>query len=84
MKRRTRLSDFVEDPSGRVDVALYRMADRVIHKLETEQGVAGLREHALPILEDLILKNVPAENMIPAEIRALLNICRLNQGKERK
>lgn len=78
-KKRT-LSD-VEDPAGRVDVALYRIADRLMGRLEQEQGVVGLREHVLPIVEQAISQHVPAENLIPAEIQAILNVCRLNQGR---
>lgn len=80
MRKRVRLSQ-VENPAGRVDVALYRIADRLMGRLESEQGLAGLRENLLPIVEDVIQKNVPPENMIPREIQAVLKVCALNQGK---
>lgn len=79
-KQRIRLSN-VADPQGRVDVALYRVASRVIDRLEAEQGVAGLREHVLPILEDAISQHIPAENLIPRELRALIKVCELNRGR---
>lgn len=78
-KRTTRLAE-VQDRTGRIDVALYRIADRTFERLEQEQGVLGLREHVLPIVEDLITQNIPAENMIPREIQALINICELNRN----
>ena len=80
MRKRIRLAE-VPDPRGRVDVALYRIADRLTARLEAEQGLTGLRENVLPIVEDAILRHIPAENLIPREIDALLEICRLNQGK---
>lgn len=80
MRRRTRLAN-VEDRQGRVDVALYQLVSRAVDRLETEQGLLGIREHVLPILEDAIMHNVPAENMIPREIQALLKVCELNRGK---
>jgi hypothetical protein len=70
----------VSEKQGRVDVALYRMADRVMERLERDQGLLGLRENILPIVEDFILRNVPARNLIPQEIAAVLKICQLNQA----
>jgi hypothetical protein len=82
MKRRIPLSK--ADPTGRVDVALYRLAGRLMERLEREQGVQGLREHILPLVEDLIRQNVPVENMLPQEIQALVKICELNRGVPRR
>lgn len=78
MSKRTRLSE-VTNPQGRVDVALYRIADRVMMRLETQQGLTGLRENFLPIIERAIVQNIPAENLIPPEIQAVLSV--LNQGR---
>lgn len=81
-RRTIRLAD-VPDRQGRIDVALYRIADRLVNRLEREQGVVGLRENLLPIVEDAIRAHVPAENLIPREIQALLKICELNRNAQR-
>jgi hypothetical protein len=79
--RRKRSLGQVEDPRGRVDVALYRLAESGLARLEQEQNLVGLRENVLPILEDWISRNLPAENLIPREIQAVLKICQLNQRR---
>ena len=81
MPRKKRSLGDVQDSRGRVDVALYRMAQHTLRRLENEQGLVGLQENILPILESLIAQNVPAENLIPAEIQALMRIIAANQGK---
>jgi hypothetical protein len=81
MKKPTRRLANVEDRSGRVDVALYRMACVAAYRLEREQGIVGLREHVLPLVEDLILKNVPAQNLLPRELTALIKVCELNRAR---
>jgi hypothetical protein len=79
--KRTKLNE-VQNAQGRADVALYRLAELVCQRVESEQGVSGLREHVLPIVEDVIVRNVPAVNLIPREIQALLKVCELNARKE--
>jgi len=81
--RRKRL-DNVADPTGRVDVALYRMACIAADRIEAEQGIVGLREHVLPLVEDLILKNVPAQNLLPRELTALIKVCELNRTRAQR
>ena len=78
-RRRTSLAD-VEDRTGRVDIALYEVVGRLMDRLKNEQGVVGLREHVLPIVEEIIMRSVSAENMIPREIEALMKVCALNRG----
>lgn len=80
--RRKRL-DNVADRTGRVDVALYRLAAVAAERLEQEQGIVGLREHILPLVEDLILRHVPAENLMPRELTAVIKLCELNRDRER-
>jgi hypothetical protein len=81
MRRKVPRLANVQDPQGRVDVALYRLASKAIERLELEQGLVGMREHVLPIIEDAILRNFPAENLIPREIQAVLKVCELNRGR---
>ena len=71
----------VSNPRGRVDVALYRIAERVMEKLETEQKFIGLRENLLPIVEDVISQNFPAKTMLPREVEAVLEVFRLNANR---
>ena len=80
MSRKRKLAE-VADPMGRADVALYRAAEYAMRRLENEQGLLGLRENLLPVIENLIAQNIPAENLIPQEIQAVLKICQLNKGK---
>lgn len=71
----------VQNPAGRVDVLLYRLAGRLMTRVEQEQGVVGLAEHILPIVERAIVAHVPARNLIPREIEAVLKLCELNRGR---
>ena len=81
MRKRNRLSE-VRNRQGRIDVMLYRLADHGLGRLEQEQGLLGLRENLLPILESFITPNVQAENLIPQEIQAVLKICQLNRDRK--
>ena len=78
MKKKRTLAN-VKNRQGRIDVALYRIADRLMERLETQHGAAGLREHVLPVIEQAIAQYIPAENLIPRELQALIAFCRLNQ-----
>jgi hypothetical protein len=80
MRNQRRLAN-VPDPQGRLDVALFRMVDLAMERIEREQGLAGLREHLLPIVEQAILQHVPGRNLIPREIAAVLRVCELNRGR---
>lgn len=66
----------VRNAQGRADVLVYRLAERWMAQLEAEQGLVGVREHLLPIVEEIIANRVPAGNVIPKELRALMNIRR--------
>jgi hypothetical protein len=79
-KNRSELAN-VPDPQGRIDVMLYQLAARVMQRLEVEQGLVGLREHVLPIVEDAILAHVPQQNLIPREIAGLIRVCELNRKR---
>lgn len=59
---------------GRVDVLLYRLAERWMEQQE-QRGLAGLREYLLPLVEAAIVAKVPAGNMIPPELRGLMVLC---------
>lgn len=66
----------VRNQQGRADVLVYRLAERWMAQLEAEQGITGLRENLLPLIEEIIEDRVPANNVIPRELRALMNIRR--------
>lgn len=61
----------VANVTGRVDVAAYRIAERLMANLE-RQGAVGLRERLLPIVEQAIAQNVPKR--IPAELLAIVQV----------
>lgn len=67
----------VRNPQGRADVLFYRLAERLMGQLEAQQGITGLREHVLPLIEELIADRMPAANVIPRELQALMNIRRI-------
>ena len=75
----------VANPAGRVDVALYRIAERFMHNLERDRGLAGVCENLLPIVEDAIIGAVPQGNIIPPEIqddlRRLWQLFEQNRGR---
>lgn len=77
----TRRLGKVNNPEGRLDVLLYRLAGRTMERIEREQGLAGLCENILPIVEQAIVRHVPGRNLIPDEIAALLRVCERNQGR---
>ena len=78
MANRKRLSD-VAQRQGRVDVLLYQVVNRVAERLERERGLVGLREHVLPIVEEVISENVSPRNAIPRELQGLLKFWELNR-----
>ena len=80
MKNRRRLAN-VANREGRLDVLLYQIVSHAAERLEREQGLTGIREHLLPIVEDVILAHVPAGNLIPREITALIKVCELNRAR---
>lgn len=67
----------VRNPQGRADVLVYRLAERWMAQLESQHGITGLREHLLPLVEQIIADRVPAGNVIPRELRAVMNIRRV-------
>lgn len=75
----TRRLGNVRNPQGRLDVLLYQLASRSLERIEREQGIAGLRENILPIVEDAILIHVPGGNLLPREITALLRVVEMNR-----
>lgn len=79
----TRRLGRVQNPQGRLDVLLYQLVSRTMERLERERNVVGIREHLLPIVEELIQANVPARNLIPREIAAVLRVCELNRRLRR-
>jgi hypothetical protein len=79
MKRRTQLAK-VPDPQGRLDVLLYRLADRWMERVEEDRGLVGLREHILPMVEEAIAESgLPAQ--VPQELVSLFKVWRMNQGR---
>lgn len=79
--RRRRLQN--ADPQGRLDVLLYQIASRAAERLEREQGIVGLQEHLLPLVEDVIMAHVPDQCFIPRQVAAILRVCELNRAKAR-
>lgn len=77
----TRRLGNVRNPEGRLDVLLYQLANRGLERLERDQGLAGLRENLLPLVEDAILQHVPGSNLLPREITALLKVLEMNQRR---
>ena len=69
----------VTNATGRVDVALVRIAERVMERLEREQGILGLREHLLPVVEQATAHQIPAVNMLPRELFAIIRVCEANK-----
>lgn len=67
----------VRNPQGRADVLVYRLVERWMAQLEAEQRITGLCEHLLPLVEQIIADRVPAGNVIPRELRALMKIRRV-------
>lgn len=71
------------NPQGRLDVLLYQLAQRWMEQIEAERGLVGLREHLLPMVEKTIVSRVPAENLIPCELRSCLMLLEQNLRKIR-
>ena len=80
-RKAKRLSD-VADPQGRLDVVVYRVAAQWAEKLEADHGWKGICECLLPLVEQVIIEHIPAQNLIPREIAAVLRVCALNQGRK--
>lgn len=66
----------VRNTQGRADVLLYRLVERLMGRIEATEGLTGLREHVLPLIEEAIADRMPAQNVIPRELRALMGIRR--------
>jgi hypothetical protein len=69
----------VPNPAGRLDVAAYRIAERIMEQLEERRGVRGLREHLLPLVESAIQDSLPSIP-ISKEMLAICRVLRLNGG----
>lgn len=81
LKKRRRGLANVANRQGRLDVLLYELASRAAQRVEEEQGVVGLREYVLPMVEDVILEHVPGRNLIPRELCDLFNVWQLNRQR---
>lgn len=79
-KRKHDLSE-VLNPEGRVDVLLYQFVGRLMDRAERDSGVTGFREHFLPIVEQVIVANLPARNLIPPELQAALKVYQANRRR---
>lgn len=64
----------VEDATGRVDVLLYKIAERLATHAEVKYGLEGLTQELMPTIEDQILEYVGSEKIleIPPAARVLL------------
>lgn len=56
------------DPTGRLDVLLFKMLDRLAEQAEKKYGLAGLSADLRPITERLVRKVVPMNKPIPQTI----------------
>ena len=70
MKKRIPLCE-VENASGRVDVALYKIAQRILASTERERGIRVLQEHLLPLIEDAISERFSPRPLPPELMRVL-------------
>lgn len=77
MKHRRQLAT-VTDPRGRLDVAAYRIAERVLLQVESQRGLRGLCAEFLPIVEAAIVDTLPER--MPQELQAILHVCMQNRG----
>lgn len=71
----------VLNPEGRLDVLLYQFVGRLMDKAEKDSGYTGFREHLLPIVEEVIVANLPARNLIPREIAAAFKVYASNRRR---
>jgi hypothetical protein len=81
MKQRIALGK-VSDPTGRLDVAAYRIAERALEMMERQYNLAGLREHLLPCVESALVETLPTRNLmneIPQELQAILHVVMQNR-----
>lgn len=81
MRRRRRQLAAVSNPRGRLDVAAYRIAERVLLTLE-RRGARGLCEHLLPVIEGAIVDTLPGRDLtkeIPPELQAIFYACMENR-----
>jgi hypothetical protein len=73
------------NPTGRLDVAAYRMAERLMGHLEKHSGIIGLCEHLLPMVESAIVDTLPGRSVIPPEVhedmRRLWVLYEQNRGR---
>jgi hypothetical protein len=82
LKKRRRLAG-VTNRQGRLDVLLYQLAVRAAERIEREQGLAGIREYVLPLVEEVIREHVPAKNLIPRELCELFDVWQMNRQRLR-
>jgi len=65
------------DPYGRVDVAIYKMLEKVARTIEAKQGLQGIWDNIEPHVEQLVRKNVSGIEL-PSELKALVKIIQAN------
>jgi hypothetical protein len=69
------------DPAGRIDVALYRVVERLMEQAERDRGLVGMREHLLPIVERAIHYFDLPQCQIPPEVKALVKFAEQNRRR---
>jgi hypothetical protein len=70
------------DPSGRVDVLVYKLAEQGARLAEAKYGLKGIWDNVKPHVHDLVTKNISNLD-IPPEAKMLLSIIQANfQHKE--
>jgi hypothetical protein len=68
----------VANPKGRIDVALYRIAEKLMGRFEEECRLVGVRENLLPLLEQVIIEYTPQRNILPTELEAIYRVIQQN------
>lgn len=71
----------IRNPQGRLDVLLYRAAQKYMERLERQHGLAGIRDNFLPMVEEMIMANIPRRNLIPPELRSFCAVYMQNRGR---
>lgn len=65
------------NPVSRIDVALYKILERIAPSLEQRAGLRGVWDAVEPQVHDLIVRHVTPIEM-PAEMKILLSVLQAN------
>lgn len=69
-------SPFRIDPTGRLDVALYRLCtEHVLPLIEQRTGLQGLAAQLAPYAEAMIADTIPARSILPNPPKPRRRLC---------